>query len=78
MTALILKLFRPRSKPLHAMRDAIAIREEQPTPVRRAWCEDCEAVVVLVQSGACPCGSYSVAVVSRAWVAPPKKDRVAA
>lgn len=70
MTAKILNLFRPRCKPLREMRAAIAIREAQPIPVRRAWCEDCESVVVLVQSGACPCGSHSVAVVSRAWVAP--------
>lgn len=39
------------------MHDTLALRQAN---VNRAWCEDCEAVVVLLESGACPCGSRSV------------------
>lgn len=40
------------------MRDVLPL---QPAPhVPRAHCVDCEAVVILMDDGACPCGSRSV------------------
>lgn len=36
------------------------VRESLPPHVPRAWCQDCEAVVVLLETGDCPCGSRSV------------------
>jgi hypothetical protein len=51
------------------MRRTFELRESAPAHVCRAWCEDCQVVVELV-GDACPCGSRSTAVVSRAWAAP--------
>jgi hypothetical protein len=79
----ILRLLRPARNPRpedavldHAraevgrMRRTFEVRESAPAHVRRAWCEDCEAVVELVDETRCPCGSRSTAIVSRAWAAP--------
>lgn len=52
------------------MRRTFELRESAPAHVRRAWCEDCEAVVELVDETRCPCGSRSTVVVSRSWAAP--------
>ena len=52
------------------MHRILELRGSAPAHVRRAWCEDCEAVVELVDETRCPCGSRSTAVVSRAWAAP--------
>jgi hypothetical protein len=83
MTAMILRLLRPAHNPrpedavlararaeAGRMRRTFELREARPAHVRRAWCEDCEAVVELVDETRCPCGSRSTAVVSRAWAAP--------
>ncbi len=40
------------------MHETLALRH--PAHTSRAWCEDCGTVVVLLDSGACPCGSRSV------------------
>ena len=73
MSDKILNLFRRRVKagPVtervfdRACLEAVRMRElmevSDPVHIRRAWCQDCEAVVVLLRSGACPCGSRSVA-----------------
>ena len=42
------------------MRETFEVRESLPPHVPRAWCEDCAGVVVLLDSGTCPCGSRSV------------------
>lgn len=42
------------------MRRVFELREAAPVHVRRAWCQDCEAVVELTPRGACPCSSRSV------------------
>lgn len=73
MTATILNLLRHSRKPraedavlarareeVRRMRATFELREARPAHVRRAWCEDCEAVVELLDSGICPCGSRSV------------------
>lgn len=78
----ILRRFRPARNPrpedvvlerareeARRMHQTFAVRESLPPNVPRAWCEDCEAVVVLV-GDACPCGSRSTAIVSRSWTAP--------
>lgn len=52
------------------MRRTFEVRESSPAHVRRAWCEDCEAVVELLDETRCPCGSRSIAIVSRTWAAP--------
>ncbi len=41
------------------VRGVLELRKADPSHVHRAWCQDCEAVVVLV-GDACPCGSRSV------------------
>lgn len=41
------------------MHRTFEVRESLPPHVPRAWCEDCETVVLLV-GDACPCGSRSV------------------
>ena len=52
------------------MRQTFELRKAAPAHVRRAWCEDCETVVELVDETRCPCGSRSTVVVFRAWAAP--------
>jgi len=74
MTDTILNLFGRRFKgtPTHErvfnaacveasrMRSTYELRDNRPAHITRAWCEDCRAVVELLGSGACACGSRSV------------------
>lgn len=74
MTDTILNLFRRRvnSTPVEErvfdracaevvrMHRTFEVRQSEPSHVSRAWCQDCEGVVILLDSGACPCGSRSV------------------
>ena len=43
------------------MRRVFEVRESRPVHIHRAWCEDCHAVVELVDDKRCFCGSRSVA-----------------
>lgn len=42
------------------MRRVFEVREARPVHVHRAWCEDCTAVVELLDDHRCYCGSRSV------------------
>jgi hypothetical protein len=60
------------------VREVLEFRSTAPTYVYRGHCEDCEGPTVLLDGTSCDvCGSRSVVLFSRAWVAP-KKGQVAA
>ena len=58
MTAIESTILRRARAEVARMADVLVLTPEPSVP--RAICVDCEAVVVLTDAGACPCGSRSV------------------